>query len=49
MRFPYFLCPTAADPCPAQRVDETDGDCEPDRPMDFDEERDYAGQGPLRG
>ncbi len=35
-------------PCSRQqRVDETDDDREPDRPMDFDEERDYADQGPL--
>ncbi len=40
-------CPAAADPRPAQRADETDDDSEPDRPMDFDEERDYADQGPL--
>ncbi len=44
MHFPYFLCPAAADPPPAQRADETDDDREPDRlgPMHFDEERDYA-------
>ncbi len=36
MHFPYFLCPAAADPPPAQRADETDDDHEPDRPMDFD-------------
>ncbi len=51
MHFSYFLCPAAADPRPAQRADETDDDsqpdCGPDRPMDFDEERDYADQGPL--
>ncbi len=43
----YFLCPAAADLRPAQRVNETDDDREPDRPMDFDEERDYADQGRL--
>ncbi len=48
MHFPYFLCPAAADPRPAQHVDETNDDREPDRPMDFDEERDYADQGPNR-
>jgi hypothetical protein len=47
MHFPYFLCPAAADPHPAQRVDETGDDCEPDRPMDFDKHCDYADQGPL--
>jgi hypothetical protein len=26
MHFPYFLCPAAADPPPAQRADETDND-----------------------
>jgi hypothetical protein len=34
-------------PPPAQRADETDDDREPDRPMHFDEERDYVDQGPL--
>ncbi len=37
--FHLLLCPAAADPRPAQRVDETDDDSEPDRPMHFDEER----------
>ena len=32
---------------PVQRADETDDDREPDRPMDFDEERDFDDQGPL--
>jgi hypothetical protein len=40
MHFPYFLCPAVADLRPAQRVDETDNDRQPDRPMDFDKERD---------
>jgi hypothetical protein len=47
MRFSDFLCPEATDLRPAQRADETDEDHEPDGPMDFDEERDYADQGPL--
>jgi hypothetical protein len=47
MNFSYFLCPAAADLRPAKRADKTDDDREPDRPMDFDEERDYADQGPL--
>ena len=47
MHFPDLLCPTAADPPPAQRADAANDDCEPDRPMDLDEERDYADQGPL--
>ena len=47
MHFPDLLCPAAADPPPAQRADETNDDHEPDRPMDLDEERDYADQGPL--
>ena len=47
MHFSYFLCPAAADPRPTQRADETDDDHEPDRAMDFDEERDFADQGPL--
>ena len=47
MRFSYFLCTAAADPRPAQPEDETDDDHEPDRAMDFDEERDFADQGPL--
>ena len=42
MHFSYFLCPAAADPRPAQRADETDDEHEPDRPMDIDEERDFA-------
>jgi hypothetical protein len=46
LHFAYFLCPAAADPRPAQRADETDDDHEQNRPMDFDEERDYADQGP---
>ncbi len=47
MHFSYFLCPAAADPHPAQRADKTNDDSKPDRPMDFDEECDYADQGPL--
>ena len=47
MHFPHLLCPAAAYPPPAQRADETNDDREPDRPMDLDEERDYADQGPL--
>jgi hypothetical protein len=47
MNFPYFLCPAAANPRLAQFVHETEGDSKPDRPMDFDEERDFANQGPL--
>ena len=47
MHFSYFLCPAAADPRPAQRADETANDRERDRPLDFDEECDYADQGPL--
>ncbi len=47
MHSPYFLCPAAAYPRPAQRVDETNDDSEPDRPMYFDEEPDYADQCPL--
>ncbi len=45
----HFSCLAAADPPPAQRADATDSDDdhEPDRPMDFDEERDFADQGPL--
>ena len=42
MHFPDLMCPAAADPPPAQRADETNDDLEPDRPMDLDEERDYA-------
>jgi hypothetical protein len=47
MHFTYFLCPAAADPPPAKRADETSDDREPDRPMDYDEVRDCADQGPL--
>jgi hypothetical protein len=49
MHFLYLLCPAAADPRPAQRMDKTDDNQEPDcdSPMDFYEERDYADQGPL--
>ena len=47
MHFSYFLCTAAADPRPAQPEDGTDDDHEPDRAMDFDEERDFADQGPL--
>jgi hypothetical protein len=49
MHFSYFLCPALADrpSRPAQRADETDDDREQNRPMDFDEERDFADQGPL--
>jgi hypothetical protein len=47
MYSPYFLCLAAADPRQAQRVNETDDYRDPDRPMDFDKERDYADQGPL--
>jgi hypothetical protein len=47
MHFPYFSCPAAVDLRPAQRVDETDDDCEAGRPMDSDEERDYADHGRL--
>jgi hypothetical protein len=49
IHFLYLLCPAAANPRPAQRVDETDDDQEPDcdSPMDFDEVRDHADQGPL--
>ncbi len=47
MHCPYFLCRAAADPRPAQRVDETVDDCEPDRPIDFDEVCDYTDQGSL--
>ncbi len=42
-----FSCLAAADPPAAQRADTTDDDHEPDRPMDFNEERDFADQGPL--
>ena len=42
MHFPDLLCPAAANPPTAQRADETNDDSEPDRPMDLDEERDYA-------
>ncbi len=41
----------AADPAQAQRADANDGeherDADMDRPMDADEERDYADQDPL--
>jgi hypothetical protein len=50
MQFAFFCAlqrRAAADPPPAQRADETDEDREPDRPMDFDEECDYADQGAL--
>ena len=47
MHFPELLCPAAADPPPAQRVDATNDDREQDRPMDSDKGRDYADQGPL--
>jgi hypothetical protein len=47
MHSSYFLCPAAADPRPAQPVDETDDDHEPERAMDIDEERDFADQSPL--
>ena len=36
MHFPYFLCPAAADPRPAQPADEVDDNHEPDRAMDID-------------
>ena len=45
--FHLLVCPAAVDPRLAQRVDETDDDREPDIPMDFDEEGNYADQGPL--
>ena len=40
-----FSCLAAAVPFPAQHADATDDDHEPDRPMDFDEEREFADQG----
>ncbi len=42
-----FSCLAAANPPPAQRADASNDDHDPDRPMDFDEERDFADQGPL--
>ncbi len=42
-----YSCLAAADPFPAQHADATDDDHEPDRPMDSDEEREFADQGPL--
>ncbi len=47
MHFSYFSCPAVADSRPAQRAHEIDDDSEPDRPMDFDKERDHADQGPF--
>ena len=41
----YDICSfAAADPAPAQRADDRDADLH--RPMDADEERDYADQDP---
>ncbi len=40
--FTYFSCLAAADRPPAQRADASDDDHDPDRSMDFDEERDFA-------
>ncbi len=45
--YTHFLCLAAADPPPAQHADATDDDHDPDRPMDFDLERDLAAQGPV--
>ena len=45
--YTHFSLLAAADPLPAQRSDAADNDLEPDRQMDFDEERDFADQGPL--
>ncbi len=42
-----FSCLAAADPPPEQRADASNDDHDPDRPVDFDEERDFADQGPL--
>ena len=50
----YMICccsRAAANPAPAQRANAHDGgherDADLERPMDFDEERDYADQDPL--
>ena len=45
--YTHFSCLAAADPPPEQRAVATDDDHDPDRPMDFDEERDVGDQGPL--
>jgi hypothetical protein len=39
--------PCSSRSSPAQRADAINEDHDPDRPMDFDEERDFANQGPL--
>ncbi len=45
----HYIFFAAADPPPDQRADGNDDDRDADRPMDFDEERDFADQGPLTG
>jgi hypothetical protein len=47
MHFPHFICIAAADPRQEQPAGATEDDSEADIPMDFDEERDFAVQGPL--
>ncbi len=46
---PFLPCTrlAAVDSPPEQRADATDDDHDPDRPMDFDAERDFADQGTL--
>ncbi len=47
---PHYIClaaAEAAEPPENQRADASDDDLDADRPMDFDEERDFADQGPL--
>jgi hypothetical protein len=45
--FPFLFMLCSRRSSLAQPADETDDDHEPDRAMDFDEERDFADQGPL--
>jgi hypothetical protein len=47
MHYPHFSSLAAAGPPPAQRADATGDDHEVDRPIDIDEESDFADQGPL--
>ncbi len=42
--FLLLFMPCSRRSSPAHRADETEDDREPDRPMDFDEERNYADQ-----
>ncbi len=43
--YPHYLCLVAADPALEQHADASDDDRDANRPLDFDEELDFADQG----